>query len=205
MDAQSVKTVEESARIRGFDAYNWIKGRKRHVLVATEGVLLAVNVHPATVMDRDGIKLVVDEETRARLPRMRHLWLDAGYNERGKATDWVDETVVGWTVQVRRATHRFKRYWVPNATTDLLVELSEDQRRLFLRGQVADRNLSLAETAQSAGVLTTRNFAPFQDWGYHGLYDGETAKDIATRKGLGRRQQLLDWMGPEELADNLFR
>jgi DNA-damage-inducible protein D len=83
--------------------------------------------------------------------------------------------------------------------------MSEDQRRIFLRGQVADRNLSLAETAQMAGVVTPRDFAIFQDWGYRGLYAGETAKDIAMRKGLGRGQQILDWMGPEELADNLFR
>jgi putative transposase len=41
------------------------------------------------------------------------LWLDSGYNGRGKGSDWV-ETVVGWTVEVLRAIHRFKRYWVPN-------------------------------------------------------------------------------------------
>ena len=44
---------------------------------------------------------------------LRHLWLDAGYNGRGKGSDWV-EPVVGWTVKVLRATHRFTRYWVPN-------------------------------------------------------------------------------------------
>jgi hypothetical protein len=64
-------------------------------------------------MDRDGIKLVLDEQTCTRLPRMRHLWLDSGYNGRGKGSDCV-ETVVGWTVQVLRAVDRFKRYWVPN-------------------------------------------------------------------------------------------
>jgi hypothetical protein len=46
--------------------------------VETEGLLLAVNVHPATVMDREGSKLVLDEQTRAQRPRLRHLWLDAG-------------------------------------------------------------------------------------------------------------------------------
>ena len=90
-------------------------------------------------------------------------------------------------------------------SADLLAGMNEDQRRIFLRGQVADRNLSLAETANTAGVVTPRDFAIFQDWGYRGLYAGETAKDIALRKGLGRGQQILDWMGPEELTDNLFR
>ena len=44
---------------------------------------------------------------------MRHLWLDSGYNGRGKGRDWV-QTVMGWTVEVMSAIHRFKRYWVPN-------------------------------------------------------------------------------------------
>ena len=88
-------------------------GRKGHLLVDTEGLLQAVTVHPANLMDRDGIKRGLDEPTRARLPRMQHLWLDSGYNGRGKGADWV-ETTVGWTVRVLRAIHRFKRYCVPN-------------------------------------------------------------------------------------------
>ncbi|HEV2459317.1 MAG TPA: hypothetical protein VGS80_13235 [Ktedonobacterales bacterium] len=72
-------------------------------------------------------------------------------------------------------------------------------------GQVADRNTTLTETAAGAGVITSRDFALFQDWGYRGLYNGETARDIAARKGLQRGQAVLDYMGPEELGDNLFR
>jgi len=115
VDSQSVKTTSVGSRggARGYDGAKKLVGRKRHILVDTEGLLLAVNVHPANIMDRDGIKLVLDEPTRAGLPRMRHLWLDSGYNGRGKGSDWV-QTTVGWTVQVLRAIHRFKRYWVPN-------------------------------------------------------------------------------------------
>jgi DNA-damage-inducible protein D len=88
---------------------------------------------------------------------------------------------------------------------DLLAGMSDAERRLFLRGQLADRNSALSEAAASAGVVTSRDFALFQDWGYRGLYNGETARDIAARKGLARGQAILDWMGPEELVDNLFR
>lgn len=91
------------------------------------------------------------------------------------------------------------------AEGNVLAGLTEEQQRLFLRGEVANRNLSLAETAQAAGVVTARDFAIFQDWGYRGLYNGETARDIAARKGLARGQRILDWMGSEELAANWFR
>jgi putative transposase len=83
------------------------------VLVDTEGLVVALNVHPADSMDRDGIKLVLDETTRLRLPRMQVLWLDAGYNGRGKGKDWVEQTT-GWRVETVKAVHRYKRSWVPN-------------------------------------------------------------------------------------------
>lgn len=89
--------------------------------------------------------------------------------------------------------------------SDLLAGLTLEQKAIFLRGQIADRNLSLAEAASAVGVVTKRDFAIFQDHGYLGLYAGETARDIAARKGLAKGQQILDWMGPDELAANLFR
>ena len=91
------------------------------------------------------------------------------------------------------------------AEGDLLEGLSEDQRRLLIRGELAEHNRQLADAAAGAGVVTTRDFAIFQDWGYRGLYAGESARDIAVRKDLKRGQPILDWMGPEELAANLFR
>ncbi len=88
---------------------------------------------------------------------------------------------------------------------EVAAELDEGQRRLLLRGEVATQNSSLADTAKGASVLTNRDFAIFQDWGYKGLYAGETARDIAARKGLGKGQHILDHMGSTELAANLFR
>jgi DNA-damage-inducible protein D len=90
---------------------------------------------------------------------------------------------------------------------DPLAGLTEAQRRLVLRQQVAQGNTSLAGTAYSAGVVTSRDFATFQNHGYRGLYAGETAKDIAVRKGLGTSGsgRILDHMGAEELAANFLR
>src|SRR5215467_9229542 len=76
VERHSVKTTSVGG-VRGYDGAKQRVGRKRHLLVDTEGLLLAVNVHPANVLDRDGIKVVLDEPRRAGLPRMRHRWLDA--------------------------------------------------------------------------------------------------------------------------------
>lgn len=89
--------------------------------------------------------------------------------------------------------------------TDELAALSEDQRRLYLRGQLTDHNRQLAEAASHAGVIKPLDFAIFQDHGYMGLYGGLRTKDIHSRKGLKKSQQILDHMGSTELAANLFR
>jgi DNA-damage-inducible protein D len=88
---------------------------------------------------------------------------------------------------------------------DELAGLTEAQRRIFLRSELAGHNKQLADTAKGAGVVTPFDFAIFQDHGYSGLYGGEKAQDIHRRKGLKPSQKILDHMGAEELAANLFR
>lgn len=85
-----------------------------------------------------------------------------------------------------------------------LQGLSRDQARLYMRARMTDYNKQLAEAAHAAGVPGD-GFAAFQNHGYRGLYGGETAKDIAARKGLKRGQEILDWMEFDELAANAFR
>lgn len=81
-------------------------------------------------------------------------------------------------------------------------QLSEDEKRLYTRRNVKDKNKYLFDTAKSAGV---KNYGKFNNYGYRGLYNGETAQDIAHRKGIPEKEDILDYMSSTELAANLFR
>lgn len=82
-------------------------------------------------------------------------------------------------------------------------KLSEDEKRLYTRINIKNKNKFLFDTAKKSGV---NNFAKFNDYGYKGLYNGETAKQIANRKGIdSEKEDILDYMGSTELAANLFR
>ena len=83
--------------------------------------------------------------------------------------------------------------------------LSEDQKRIAIRQEMKEHNKMLVAAAKDAGVETTLDYAIFQNYGYIGLYGGLKASDIKERKGLKKSQDILDYMGYEELAANLFR
>ncbi len=82
------------------------------------------------------------------------------------------------------------------------TSLTEDEKRFYQRNLTKKGNYSLNQTAKNAGV---KNFDKFHNYGYKGLYNGETADDIAKRKGLRYREDILDNMGSDELIANLFR
>lgn len=86
-----------------------------------------------------------------------------------------------------------------------LARLSEDEKRLAIRHELARHNKHLAAAAKDAGVVTSLDYAIFQDHGYKGLYAGRGSKDIHAGKGLKKGQKILDHMGSTELAANLFR
>ena len=88
---------------------------------------------------------------------------------------------------------------------DHFNQLSEDNRRLVVRGDIKQWNQLLAETAHDAGVITNEEFAIFQNAGYMGLYGGLDVDDIHERKQLEIGQKILDYMGSTELIANLFR
>jgi DNA-damage-inducible protein D len=82
---------------------------------------------------------------------------------------------------------------------------SEEDKRMFLRREMAEHNKLLADAAKEAGVIEPFEYAIFQNHGYMGLYAGLGAKEIHSKKGLMKSQNILDHMGSTELAANLFR
>lgn len=88
-------------------------------------------------------------------------------------------------------------------TEEEFSKLSEDEKRLYTRNNVKEKNKYLFNTAKEAGV---KNYGKFNNYGYRGLYNGEDAKDIAKRKGIDpQKEDILDYMGSAELGANLFR
>ena len=117
VDSQSIKTSGVGGNERGYDGAKKVKGRKRHLLVDTQGLVLEVKVHSAKEVDREGIKLLMDPASSPdHLPRLSHLWLDAGYTGQDKGACWV-ESVLGWTAEIVRhpkklAPEEVMRAWV---------------------------------------------------------------------------------------------
>jgi putative transposase len=87
---------------RGYDGAKKVKGRKRHLLVDTQGLVLMAKVHRASVTDRDGIKLLLEPERTGFLERLSHVWLDAGYTgQEDRGIGWVRK-VLGWSAEIVR-------------------------------------------------------------------------------------------------------
>jgi putative transposase len=102
VDSQSLKTTGVGGKERGYDGAKKVKGRKRHLLVDTQGLVLEVRVHSANVTDRDGIKLLLEPAVGTGLhKRFSHLWLDAGYTGQDRGAGWVQK-VLGWTAEIVR-------------------------------------------------------------------------------------------------------
>jgi len=109
VDSQSVKTVSIKGE-RGYDGGKKIKGRKRHIIVDTMGLLLLVIVTAASVQDRDGAKLLLARlKIRLELPRLQLIWADGGY--RGKLIEWVADKCQ-WLLEIVKRNDDLKGFKV---------------------------------------------------------------------------------------------
>jgi len=135
LDSQSVKTAEQGG-VKGFDAGKKVKGRKRHLLVDTMGLIVAVVVHSAGVQDYDGAKPLL-AGARGTSPRLQHIWADGVY-ERRSLPAWVSAEC-GWTLEVVKRSAEAKgfvvqpRRWVGERTfawPGRYRRLSRDYERL---------------------------------------------------------------------------
>jgi putative transposase len=100
LNLQSAKTSGVGGEEHGYDGGKKVHGRKRRLLVDTEGLVRKAKVHSAKVPDQGGIKLLL-KTARDRLPRLSHLWVDAGYQGRGK--EWAEQEL-GLSVEVVHRT-----------------------------------------------------------------------------------------------------
>ncbi len=100
--------------MRGYDGAKKLSGRKRHLLVDTQGLVLTATVHSAEVQDRAALPLLL-ADVQEQFPRLQHVWVDQGYTGSGKA--WIEEHL-GWTVEIVRHPPKARGEWVPLGTGD---------------------------------------------------------------------------------------
>ena len=147
MDSQSVKTTEESGGIKGYDGGKQVKGRKRHVLVDTLGLLLSVEVTPAKTSDQAGARRLLMGRKPLQ-PRLERIWADGSYSGEPRATwcaaegngrveiikptphaqgfvvrpwCWMVERTLGWLGRQRRLSKDYERKL---QTSEILLKLA---------------------------------------------------------------------------------
>ena len=138
LDSQRVKTTVVGG-IRGYDRAKKMNGRKRHLLVDTQGLVLKVKVHSAALQDRTAAPLLL-EGAREQLPRLSHVWVDQGYTGAGRA--WI-EAHLGWSVKVVQHPPKPRGVWAPiGAVIDWEALRPRGFRGVLPRRWVVERTFS---------------------------------------------------------------
>jgi transposase len=138
-DSQSVKTTGVGGPERGYDGGKKIKGRKRHLLVDTQGLLIQVCVHSAGLSEAQGLRQLL-APLKGKLVRFKHLWLDAGYKE--GITDWIKQTL-SWRAQiVKHPWHGLRGVWAPKGAVIDWESIRPKGFHILPRRWVVERTLS---------------------------------------------------------------
>jgi putative transposase len=167
VDSQSVKTTGVGGDRRGYDGAKKVKGRKRHLLVDTQGLVLMAEVHSANIQDREGIKLLL-QPAKSGLPRLSHVWMDAGYTGQDKGAGWVEETL-GWRVEIVRhqpkpapeeVMMRWAKEWAKEGASMKLEELlpPKGPGPFLPRRWVVERTFSWLSQNRRMSLWTTRGW-----------------------------------------------
>ena len=138
VDSQSVKTTAVGG-VRGYDGAKKVSGRKRHLLVETQGLVLRAKVHTAALQDRAAVPLLLDGAAE-QFPRIEHVWVDQGYTGTGKA--WIEQAL-GWSVDVVRHPPKPRGVWVfPDQVVDWEALRPKGFRGVLPRRWAVERTFS---------------------------------------------------------------
>src|SRR5215203_544753 len=166
-DSQTTKTTGVGGEQRGYDGHKKVPGRKRHLLVDTEGLVLKAKVHSAKIPDQEGLRRLLESSPRAEVSHLKHLWLDAGYEGRGRR--WAEE-VMGLSVEIVPKSPKpvpeevamiWAREWAKEGKKVYWQKLMPPQGCVALpRRYVVERTFSWIDQNRRMSLWTTRGCAP---------------------------------------------